>query len=83
MKYQTVDYDTDLKRGDEIIVSGEWAEIYHITDDGGINTSRGWICRSHLYKKESKYTIDPLLPLLETEEGLKKIKNLLRNSRRI
>jgi hypothetical protein len=53
MKHQTVDHTTELKVGDFIIVKGEWAEIYHITEESGINTSRGWICRSKLYESKT------------------------------
>ncbi len=52
MKHYTVNWTTDLKGGDFVIVDGEWAEIYNITDDSGIQTSRGWICGSTLYKQQ-------------------------------
>jgi hypothetical protein len=47
-KHHIVDHNTELKHGDFVIVKGEWAEIYLITEENGINTSRGWICRTEL-----------------------------------
>lgn len=59
MKHQIVDHTTELKSGDFVIVKGEWAEIYQITEDNGINTSRGWICRSEI----QKWQVNPDLPV--------------------
>jgi hypothetical protein len=47
-KHYKVDHLTELKTGDFVLVKGQWAEIYVITEENGINTSRGWICRSEL-----------------------------------
>lgn len=47
-KHHKVDHLTELKTGDFVLVKGQWAEIYAITEDSGINTSRGWVCRSEL-----------------------------------
>lgn len=60
MKHQIVDNTTELKSGDFVIVKGEWAEIYCITEDNGINTSRGWICRSEL---QENWQPDPDIPV--------------------
>lgn len=60
MKHQIVDHTTNLKAGDFIIVKGKWAEIYHITEDDGINTSQGWICRSEL---QENWQPDPDIPI--------------------
>ena len=48
MKHHKVDHLTELKTGDFALVKGQWAEIFAITEENGINTSRGWICRSEL-----------------------------------
>lgn len=58
-KHQIVEPATELKVGDSIIVKGEWAEIYHITEDSGINTSRGWICRTEI----QRWQVNPDLPV--------------------
>lgn len=59
MKYHTVDPLTELKTGDFVIVKGGWAEIYLITQDDGIFTSRGNICRTELYE----WVPDPDIPV--------------------
>lgn len=59
MKHQTVNHNTELKSGDFVILNGEWAEIYCITEDSGIKTSQGWICRSEI----PKWQVDPDTPI--------------------
>ena len=58
MKHHKVDYNTDLKVGDEVLLSRSygqvWAEIYSITVDDGIFTSHGNICRSELEGVEAE-----------------------------
>ncbi len=54
MKHQKVDHTTELKSGDLVFVKGKWAEIFNITEDNGIHTSNGWICRTELMKKPTK-----------------------------
>ncbi len=54
MKHQKVNHTTELKAGDFVLVKGRWAEIYCITEDNGIHTSHGWICRTELMKKPTK-----------------------------
>lgn len=58
-KHHQVTPQTHLKVGDFVIVKGKWAEIYHITQDDGINTSRGWICRTEL---SENWQPDPDIP---------------------
>ena len=55
-KHHKVDHLTELKTGDFVLVKGQWAEIYLISDDDGINTSRGWVCRTEL---DSNWQPDP------------------------
>jgi hypothetical protein len=59
-KHHIVDHNTELKHGDFVIVKGEWAEIYHITEDNGIHTSKGWICRSEL---QENWQPNPDIPI--------------------
>lgn len=59
-KHHKVDHTTELKTGDSIIVKGKWAEIYAITEDSGINTSQGWVCRSEL---QENWQPDPDIPV--------------------
>ena len=62
-KHHKVDHTTDLKTGDSIIVKGKWAEIYAITEDSGINTSQGWVCRSELQENWQVPSLNPEKPI--------------------
>jgi len=59
MKHLTVDHNTELKTGDFVIVGGKWAEIYCVTEEAGIFTSQGNICRTKLYKWQPSPDIQP------------------------
>lgn len=48
MKHDKVTFKTELKSGDSVLVDGKWAEIYNVTMDDGIFTSRGNVCRTKL-----------------------------------
>lgn len=48
MKHFKVDNSTELKVDDLILINNNWAEIYAITEDYGIRTSRGSICRTKI-----------------------------------
>ena len=56
MKHYKITYQTELKKGDYILLSlssGQvWAEIYNITIDSGIITSHGNVCRSEIQDVE-------------------------------
>lgn len=59
MKHHIVDCLTELKSGDFVIVGGKWAEIYCITEEAGIFTSQGNICRTKLHE----WVPDPDIPV--------------------
>ncbi len=63
-KHHKVDHLTELKTGDFVLVKGQWAEIYHITQDDGINTSRGWVCRTELSANWQVSKLDPNKPIV-------------------
>jgi hypothetical protein len=58
-KHHQVTHKTHLNVGDFVLAKGKWAEIYHIDDDHGINTSQGWICRTEL---SENWQPDPEIP---------------------
>jgi hypothetical protein len=63
MKHRKLYHDTHLERGDFIYVGKEkgWAEIWNVSEDNGIFTSKGNYCRSEIdkalkvYRKTMKY----------------------------
>lgn len=59
-KHHSVNHTTNLKVGDFVIFRGRWAEIYCISEDSGINTSQGWVCRSEL---DQNWQPDPDIPV--------------------
>lgn len=57
MKHHEVNHNTELKIGDFIIINNCWAEIYRITEDHGIFTSMGNICRSKIKNYSLEFEI--------------------------